>query len=317
MSKIVTITFSPCIDKSTTVSAFIPEKKLSCTSPKLEPGGGGINVARAIKKLVGEAVAIFPSGGYTGKLLNHLMELENVNYKAIDIASETRENIIILETSTNNQYRFGMPGTPLQEKEWKQCINEVAAIEDAEFIVASGSLPPGAPANIYAELAKATKDYGSKMIVDTSGEALKAAAKEGVYLLKPSIGELSALTGIAHIKKEEVENLAKELIDQNACEVMVISLGIDGAMLVTKEESYFVVAPHVERKSTVGAGDSMVAGIVLSLSKGMSFQQALQYGVACGTAATMNAGTELCHIHDVEELYRMINSEIEMSKPLV
>jgi 6-phosphofructokinase 2 len=317
MSKIVAITFSPCIDKSTSVPAFIPEKKLSCTAPRLEPGGGGINVARAIKKLGGEAVAIFPSGGYTGKFLNHLMELENVNYKAIDIASETRENIIILESSTNNQYRFGMPGTPLQEKEWEQCIKTVAAIEDAEYFVASGSLPLGAPTDIYAQLAKITKGHGAKIIVDTSGEALKAAAKEGVYLLKPSIGELSTLTGIAHIKIEEVESLALELIHQNACEVMVVSLGIDGAMLVNNEESYFVAAPHVERKSTVGAGDSMVAGIVLSLSRGMSFRQALQYGVACGTAATMNAGTELCHIHDVEDLYRMIASEIETSKQLV
>jgi 6-phosphofructokinase 2 len=317
MSKIVTITFNPCIDKSTTVPAFIPEKKLTCTAPKLEPGGGGINVARAIKKLGGEALAIFPSGGYTGKFLNHLVELENVNFIAIDIASETRENIIILEMSTNNQYRFGMPGTPLQEKEWEQCIQVVASIEDAEFIVASGSLPPGAPADIYAELAKITKECGAKMIVDTSGEALKAAAKEGVYLLKPSIGELSSLTGIAHIQKEEIEVIAKELIHQNACEVMVVSLGIDGAVLVTEKESYRVTAPQVERKSTVGAGDSMVAGIVLSLSGGMTFKQALQYGVACGTAATMNAGTELCHIHDVENLYKMITSENTISELLV
>src|SRR5438309_7044676 len=101
MSKIVTVTFSPCIDKSTTVPAFIPEKKLICTAPKLEPGGGGINVARVIRKLGGEALAVFPSGGYTGRFLNHLIELENVNYIAIDIASETRENIIIIEMSTN------------------------------------------------------------------------------------------------------------------------------------------------------------------------------------------------------------------------
>src|SRR3954469_8205880 len=107
MPKIVTLTFSPCIDKSTTVPAFIPEKKLSCTAPKLEPGGGGINVARAVKKLGGEALAIFPSGGYTGKFLNHLVDLESVSYIAIDIAGETRENIIVLEISTNNQYRFG------------------------------------------------------------------------------------------------------------------------------------------------------------------------------------------------------------------
>lgn len=309
MSRIVTITFSPCIDKSTTVPAFIPEKKLTCTTPKLEPGGGGINVARAIKKLGGEALAVFPSGGYTGKFLNHLMKIENVNFTAVDIAAETRENIIILETSTNNQYRFGMPGTPLQQIEWEQCLEAVGAIENAEYIVASGSLPPGAPIDIYAQLSKITSSCGAKMIVDTSGEALNAAAKEGVYLFKLNIGELSTLTGIAHIQKEEIENIAKALIRQHACEVMVVSLGIDGAVIITEKESYRIAAPRVERKSTVGAGDSMVAGIVLSLVRGTTLKQALQYGVACGTAATMNVGTELCHMQDVEYLYRTIIAE--------
>lgn len=157
MPNIVTITFSPCIDKSTSITSLIPEKKLQCAIPKLEAGGGGINVARAIKKLGGQATAIFPSGGYTGKYFNHLLENENIPAVIINSANETRENIIVFDESTGNQYRFGMPGAALSEPEWKACLSAVEAIPDIGFIIASGSLPPGVPLNIYAQLAKLAK----------------------------------------------------------------------------------------------------------------------------------------------------------------
>lgn len=306
MSSIVTITFSPCIDKSTSIPVLIPEKKLRCSVPKLEPGGGGINVARAIKKLGGETIAIFPSGGYTGKYFNHLLEKENIPSVIIETTNETRENIIILDESSNKQYLFGMPGTELSEKEWKQCLKAVEEINNAEFIIASGSLPPGVPLNIYAQLAKIAKNKNAKFIVDTSGEALKQAADEGVYLLKPNLGELCSLAGIEKIDIGKVEEVAKELILKNRCDVIVVSLGSEGAILVTKSETYRAIPPEVDRKSTVGAGDSMVAGIVYSLSRGMNLKQSLQYGVACGTAATIHSGTELCRKEDTDRLYALI-----------
>ena len=306
MSKIVTITFSPCIDKSTSIPYLIPEKKLKCTVPKMEPGGGGINVARAIKKLGAEATAIFPSGGYTGKFFNHLLQSENVPSVIIETTSDTRENIIVLDESTNNQYRFGMPGNDLSENEWKQCLKVVEEIDKVEFIVASGSLPPGVPLNIYAQLAKIAQHKNAKFIVDTSGEALKQAADEGVFLLKPNIAELSSLAGIDQIDLADVEEVAKELIRKKGCAIIVVSLGSAGAILVTKSETYRAKPPEVDRKSTVGAGDSMVAGMVYSLSRGMNLKQVLQYGVACGTAATMNPGTELCRKEDVEKLFNLL-----------
>lgn len=306
MSSIVTITFSPCIDKSTSVQSLIPEKKLKCKTPKLEPGGGGINVARAIKKLGGEATAIFPSGGYTGKYFNHLLEQESIPSIIIETAGETRENIIVLDEFTNNQYRFGMPGTALSQKEWKQCLEAVQEINNIEFIIASGSLPPGVPSNIFAQLGKIAKAKGAKYIVDTSGDALNQAANEGVYLLKPNLGELSTLAGIKHVDIDKVEMIAKEVIREKKCEMIVVSLGAGGALLVTATETYKAVPPEVNRKSTVGAGDSMVAGMVYSLSAGKNLEQSLRYGVACGTAATMNPGTELCKKKDADFLYTLI-----------
>ena len=166
MSSIITLTLSPCIDKSASVPLLIPEKKLKCGAPRLEPGGGGLNVARAIKKLGGEAIAIFPAGGYTGKFLNHLMANENIPSIVIETKNETRENVIITETTTNNQYRFGMPGAELDEGEWRECLKKVQDIKQAEFIVFSGSLPPGVPPAIFRELSTIARDKQSKLIVD-------------------------------------------------------------------------------------------------------------------------------------------------------
>ncbi len=309
MSKIVTITFSPCIDKSTSVPALMPEKKLTCATPKLEPGGGGINVSRALKKLGGESIAIFPSGGYTGKFFNHLMLNEKIDTVIIETINETRENIIVLDESNNNQYRFGMPGTELMMVEWERCLVAVQEIHNVAFLIASGSLPLGVPLNIYAQLAKIAKNKNAKFIVDTSGEALKEALQEGVYLLKPNIGELSTLASQKKITVQEASTIARSFILKGKCEVMVVSMGAEGAMLVTRDITEMIKPPEVKRKSTVGAGDSMVAGIVYYLSMGKDIIDAVKFGVACGTAATMNSGTELCKKYDAEYLYKILSHD--------
>lgn len=307
MPDIITITFNPCIDKSTSVSALAPEKKLRCSTPVFEPGGGGINVARAIKKLGGEAIAVYPSGGYSGKFLNVLLQNENILTQTVEAKNHTRENMIVLNIATNLQYRFGMPGQELFENEWQQCL-QILEDNNANFIVASGSLPPGVPSDIFARISRIAKKKKRKLIVDTSEDALKQAMEEGVYLVKPNVGELSKLAGKEELNIEEIEAVTKELIRKGACEIAVVSMGVSGAMLVTKEQVYKVAAPLVKKRSTVGAGDSMVAGIVLSLATGHNLKEALQYGVACGTAATMNPGTQLCKPEDVEKLLLAIKS---------
>lgn len=309
MRTIITITFSPCIDKSTSVPFLIPEKKLYCREPKLEPGGGGINVARALKKLGTAATAVFPSGGYTGKYFNHLLEADGIPAVIIESAHETRENIIVLNESDNRQYRFGMPGAFLSEREWQLCLEAVDRMNDAGFIVASGSLPPGVPDTIYADLARIAKNKKAKFIVDTAGKALHHAVEEGVYMLKPNLGELSALVGKSTLMAGEAASAARDIIAKGKCEAVVVSMGAAGAMLVTKEITGTIVSPYVIKKSTVGAGDSMVAGIVHYLSLGKSLAEAVQYGVACGTAATMNPGTALCNKEDADRLFSLINEQ--------
>lgn len=307
MSSIVTVTINPALDKSTTVRSLVPEKKMRCTEPVVEPGGGGINVARAICKLGGRATAVYLAGGCTGDLLEKLIRQEGVDAVRIPLHNESRENLVVLDEASNLQYRFGMPGPLVTEAEWQQCLSAIEAIPAIDFLVASGSLTAGVPEDIFARIGSIARKKNARYIVDTSGNALKMALKEGVYLLKPNVGELAGLSGRDDLPPEAVPQLARQFISEGRCVAMVISMGAGGAMLVTEDMVRTIVAPPVKRKSTVGAGDSMVAGMVWSLSKGASLLEAAKYGVACGTAATMNAGTALCHPEDVQRLYRILS----------
>jgi 6-phosphofructokinase 2 len=310
MPVIITITFNPAIDKSTSVPVLIPEKKLNCALPVYEPGGGGINVARAIKKLGSEATAVYLAGGYTGKIFTQLLTDEAVESIVTETKENTRGNLIVLETASSQQYRFGMPGPMISEPEWQACLKSIEKNMNVEYIVASGSLPTGVPTDIFARIAMIAKKKNARLIVDTSGEALKQAVQAGVYLIKPNLGELSSLLGKEELNIELVDDAAREVIEKGNCEVVVVSMGPAGAMLVTKELALQIMPPAVKRKSTVGAGDSMVAGMVLSLSKNKSLTETVQYGVACGTAATMNPGTELCRKEDADHLYDIIRSKM-------
>jgi 6-phosphofructokinase 2 len=309
MAKIITLTLNPCIDKSTSIPRVVPEKKLRCAKPLFEPGGGGLNVARAIKKLGGEAIAIYPSGGYSGSYLEQLMFQEGLNSAAIRTKNKTRENFIVFDSTTNQEYRFGMPGEELYENEWQQCLSLIEQQHEAEFVVVSGSMPPGVPLTIFSELAEICKKISARLIVDTSSEALIHAAKEAVFLLKPNLAELSTLAGLSEVKADEVEQVARGVIKNGQIEILLISAGALGALLVTKEEVMQIMPPDVTPKSAVGAGDSMVAGFVLSLSKGNNLKDAFQYAVACGTAAIMTSGSELCRLEDVENLLSIIKDK--------
>ena len=306
MSKILTITFNPAIDKSTSVDNLISEKKLKCTNPKFEPGGGGINVARAIKRLGGESTALYLAGGYTGNYFTELLVKENIQTIAVPCKNHTRENLIVFDEKSKLQYRFGMPGPVINESEWKDVLNTIEKINDIEFIVASGSISEGVPIDIFGRISRIAKLKKIKLIVDSSGDALKESVDEGLFMLKPNINELSFLNGAGELRTEDVEDAARSIISKGKCKFMVISMGAEGAMLITEESTFKITPPKVNSISTVGAGDSMVAGIVQSLSLGRSITESVKYGVSCGTAATMNPGTELCHMDDVEKIYSQI-----------
>lgn len=299
--KIVTLTVNPAVDKSTHIDRLIPEQKLRCDAPRFDAGGGGINVSKAIKRLGGTSTAIFTTGGPAGQVLRDLVSQEGIDCEVIQAEQWTRENFIVAETSTNAQYRFGMPGAALSEAE-TETVLETLRQSKADYVVASGSLPPQMDVNFYEKVAAISKEIGARLVLDTSGEPLRAACDEGVFLLKPNIGELEALVGAKDLQIDDVDDAARMLIGDGKCEVVIVSMGPKGAILVTKDLCEHVPAPPVQKRSTVGAGDSMVAGMTWALTQKLTYSEMIRWGVACGSAATMNEGTQLFLRADVERL---------------
>jgi 6-phosphofructokinase 2 len=309
MKKIVAFTMNPAIDKSSSVDHVVPERKLYCKPPLFQPGGGGVNVSRAINKLGGESLLLYPAGGLTGKRLQELLDEEGLDHRPFPIEGMIRESLVILEESTGQQYRFGMPGPKLRKKEWERFLQELEAMEPSpDYVVASGSLPPGVPPDFYARVARAGKKRGAKAIIDVSGKALKAALEEGVFLIKPNVREFRELVG-KEVKEETlIKAEAQKMVKSGRCEVLVISLGAAGALVVSEDFAEHILSPTVPIVSKVGAGDSMVAGIALSLARGKPLRESVLFGVAAGSAAVMTPGTELCRREDAERLFESMTS---------
>jgi 6-phosphofructokinase 2 len=307
MGKIITITLNPALDKSIVIYGLVPEKKLRCSEAVLEPGGGGINVTRAIHKLGGQSKAMYLAGGYTGEKFTELIKAENIDFEVFRINEDTRENFIAVDANTNLQYRFGMEGPFVSEAEWLLILKAIDKEKDVDFIVASGSLPPGVPLDFFGRLATISKEKNAKLIVDTSGAPLQKAVEVGVFLCKPNLSELTHLVGKEQLKQGEIMDAARSIIAKGGCEIVVVSLGAKGAIMVSANEHYEVKAPKVEVHSTVGAGDSMVAGILMGLAyNNWSLKEVLCYGIAAGTSATMGHGTELCNLEATQRIFEQL-----------
>lgn len=303
MKSILTLTMNPTIDFSASVARVFPNHKLRCGSIRRDPGGGGLNVSRVIDRLGGASTALYCGGGTTGRMLEEMIGLTRIRQLVMPVMGETRQSSTFFEEATGDQYRFVMPGPILTEVEWRGVLDTIASqCPLADFVVASGSLPPGVPEDFYARLARIVNDKGSKLILDTSGPPLELAVREGVYLIKPSLRELAAFSMENIDSEEKQECAAARVAESTGCAAVVVSLGAKGVILATVSGCHRVSAPSVAVRSRVGAGDSMVAGITYAVAQGKDLLESVRVGVAAGTAAVMNVGTELCHLADVERL---------------
>src|SRR5262245_8191859 len=307
MESIVTITPNPAIDIYTVVKEVVPIQKLRCSAARRDAGGGGINVARVVRRYGREVAAVYPAGGTTGDLLRRLVEGEGVRNLAITVSEETREDITVLDQKSKTHYRFVLPGSPLSEKEWSACLSTLAEIEAPAFVVGSGSLPPGVPDEFYARAARVAKARGSIVIMDTSGKALTSVLKEGVYLVKPNLRELQELVGAPLLDQNARIGACRKIVESGSAQVVVLTLGADGALLVTANAAYLAHAPDITAVSAVGAGDSFVGGLVWKLAESGSVVEAFRLGVAAGSAAVLNPGTELSHPADAARLCHNID----------
>ena len=304
MAEIVTLTPNPAIDISTSVDRIVPMRKLRCAPQRRDPGGGGVNVARVVKRFGGDVEAILPVGGFTGQLLRRLINDEEIPNRVIEVEAETREDFSVSELSTAQQYRFVLPGLPLCEAEWRECLKALAGTEPRpKFVVGSGSLPPGVPNDFYAQAAAIARKLGAKFIIDTSGAPLAIAMEHGVYMIKPNLREMRDLVGVELLNQNDWIIAAREYINAGKVEVVALSLGHLGALLVTRDQALRSQALPIKPVSAVGAGDSFLGAMIFSLAKGKSLTDAFRLGMAAGSSALVNEGTDLCRPADAYRLY--------------
>ena len=236
MTHIVTLTLNPALDVSFSVDRVAPTRKLRCGAVRRDPGGGGINVARVVRRLGTDCTAMFLAGGRTGRALTELLNAEHVRVDCVPIVEETRENFAVRETSTGQEFRFVVPGPSISSIELQTCFNRVMSLDPApRFLVASGSLPPGVPVDFYARLARAARIKGTHLVLDTSGEALAAALEEGVHAIKPSIDELRELSGKPLREPSEWGEAAQRLVARGYARIVLVTLGARGALMATAD----------------------------------------------------------------------------------
>lgn len=301
---ILTLTMNPALDVWTTIDHVVSERKLRCGPSRFDPGGGGVNVTRAIRNLGGDSVAVYPLGGPTGQAYRGYAEAAGVFGHIVAIADDTRQSFTVNERSSGEEYRFVLQGPRLHESEWRTCLHVVQEhLPVGGYLVASGSLPPGVPTDFYAMLARLGSAHGVRVVVDASGPPLEAALAEGVYLITPSLDELAAISTVRRgaVLDEQIE-AARTLVRTARIELVALTMGAAGALLVTATDLLRLPTPAVQVSSTVGAGDAFLAGLVLRLAEGRSIRDAFRTAVAAGTATAMLPATDLCRAEDVARL---------------
>ena len=303
-SPILTLTLNPALDMATDVAEIISGQKLRCTDPLLDPGGGGLNVSRAIRALGGDSLALVAIGGLTGDRLAGLIRSAGITFLSILGPGETRQSLTVTEETTGKQFRFMLPGPLWGEAERAHVFTLLRATARPDgYSVISGSQPPGVPMDFPAQLAESMP--GSRVVLDTSGKPLSQAVRNpinGLEVLRMDSEEAETLTGTTLHSRKDTADFAQCLAQKGVARKVVVARGADGNVLATADRRIFSPAPKVRVKSTVGAGDSFVAALVLAMARGQSDDEALAMGAAAAAAAVMTDATQLCRPEDVMRL---------------
>lgn len=316
---VVTLCMNPALDITTDTDAVRPTDKLRCGPPRYDPGGGGINVAHVAAVLGASATAVFPAGGPAGELVYQLLVAEGLPVHRVPIGGATRESLTVNETSTSRQYRFVLPGPQLTAAEQAQCLlalrTEVTAAAAAPpIVVASGSLPPGVPEDFYQQVANLCDEAGALLLLDTSGGGLRQV-NSGVFLLKPSLRELREWVGRELVTETEQLAAAHKLVGRGVTRHLLVSLGAAGAVLVSGDGAQRFAPVPVPPGSGVGAGDAMVAGVAVGLTRGWTLSEAVRLGVAAGAAMLLTPGTAPCTREDTERLFFQTAQPVPLDVP--
>ena len=296
MQKILTITLNPALDLSTAVARMEPGRKLRCEGARLDPGGGGVNVSRLIRRFGGKSTAFVALGGPTGRMMRELMLAQGLDLAEFPVKGGTRQNITLAETGRKRQFRLVLQGPRWSGKEVRGALAEIERLAaDHDYVVATGSLPPGVPEDFYARLARMVRRQGNRLVLDCAGAPLRRALKAGVFLVKPNHIEFADLAGAQGGDWKSMARVGGILRARGQAEAMIVTRGDKGALAILPDGAWRLQAPKVKVASLVGAGDSLIGAAVLNLARGKPLLEACRLGVAAAAAAVEAEGTELAH----------------------
>lgn len=311
MPEILTLTLNPSIDLASEAETVRHTHKVRTQAERFDPGGGGINVARVLARLGSEVQALYLAGGVTGSVLQGLLQRCGTPHRALPIDGDTRISLAVHERSSGHEYRFVPQGPAVSDAECQQCLDLLQQLP-CRYLVLSGSLPRGVPADFYARVVAAVRSRGTQVVLDTSGPALRATlAAGGVTLVKPSWGELEELVGQPLREAPALQAAAQGIVARGEAQVVAVSLGHEGALLAHAGGLLRLPALPVQARSAVGAGDSFVAAMTHGLARGLPLEQAFKLGMAGGTAAVLTPGTDLCHAEQVWHLAAVLGVHLQ------
>lgn len=298
---IYTITLNPALDRTLWIEQIKPDDSNRIEKEERFSGGKGIDVSRVLKTLGISNRALGFTGGFDGEELEGRLVNEGINCDFIKISGETRTNIVVNDMKTGNQTIFSAEGPEIKPYELMQMIHKVEKLEDPEFVIISGSLPPGIHPEIYRKIIEIVKSKGAKTVLDTDGDALKASIESCPDIIKPNVHELSRLYGSDLKGTDEIIDAARNFCKKGVG-IVLVSMGAKGILLISDKEQYLASPPRVDVVNTIGAGDSAVAGFVYGIVSGKRPDESLVFAVAAGTATTLRPGSALCTRDDFLKL---------------
>ncbi len=311
---ILTITLNPAVDVATHVPAVIAGPKLRCAAPRYDPGGGGVNVARAVQKLGGAARALIAVGGPMGQRLVSLLAAEGVPALPIVVSGETRQSFAVTDDATGAQYRFGVPGGQLTAQDADRLLTEITAhTTHNSYVVISGSVAPGLPEDMQSRIIAIAAEKHARVVVDTSSWALDRLIGDPttpVYLLRVDQSEAAEAANHPLDTLGDSVAFATDLVARGVAEIIVTGRGAEGSVLVSRDPRFVCHAPKVAVRSKIGAGDAFVGAMTLTLARGGTADAALRWGVAAASATVSTEATALCDLAQAQACYDQCRIEV-------
>ena len=302
---IYTITLNPALDRTLWIQKVRDDVSNRILEEKSFAGGKSVDVSKVLKNLGVDNIALGFVGGFAGRELEGRLLNEGIETDFVRVSGETRTNIIIHETGTGKRLAFNARGPEIKPDELMQFIEQLEKLPCGDVVAIGGSIPLGVSPEIYRKIISLVKKCQAKVVLDVDGEALRQGIKALPNVIKPNIHELSELAGRELKGLDDVVSAARS-INQQGVEIVLVSMGAKGILLVSDGQQYLAVPPNVNVESTIGAGDSSVAGFVSGLVQGKDLKQCLIYAVAAGTATTLRQGTALCQKDDFERIVPLV-----------